>query len=501
MFRVGNRAQLAKTLDFWYSGPMRITWPSVSTVAKSLSARLLILTLFFVMVSEVLIYVPSIAQFRRGYLEQRIASAELASLALEATPDQIVDRDFEQALLDRAEAKAVVVKRQETRTLILGNGTPPSVDASFDLRGASLPTLVRDAFGVMLNPDRTVRVVAEAEDMSGVVIELVLDEAPLRSEMFRFSGRILSLSLIISFVTAGLVFLSLNMLMVRPMRRITASMVGFRQAPEDESSTIVPTSRRDEIGTAQRELADMQSELRAALKQKERLAELGTAVSKINHDLRNILATAQLVSDRIAGSGDPEVRRLTPTLMSAIDRAVELCSQTLQFGRAREAPPQRSNFAVRDLVDDIRTSLGISGEEQPIWENEISANLQFSADREQIFRALMNLCRNALEAIAGQSDGRISLTAGLKSNCATIYIADNGPGLPDVARENLFEPFKGSARAGGTGLGLTISRDLVRAHGGDLTLYKSDEYGTTFRIEFPSNLHEIGQARSRKASM
>ena len=477
-----------------------MSWPRMTVVAKSLSARLLVLTLFFVMVAEVLVYVPSIAQFRLSYLEQRIASAELASLALDAVPDQNVSRDFEQDLLDRAEARAVIVKREETRTLILGNGTPPSVDATFDLRGASLPGLVRDAFGVMANPGRTVRVVAEAEGQPGVSIEIVLDEASLRSAMFSFSARILSLSLVISFLTAGLVFLSLNTLMVRPMRRITESMIEFREKPEDAGRTIIPTSRRDEIGMAQRELADMQSELRLALKQKERLAELGLAVSKINHDLRNILATAQLVSDRLSESGDPEVRRLAPTLIASIDRAVELCSQTLQFGRAREAAPLRRLFVLREVVEEVRTSLGISGEEQPIWENEVVSKLRISADREQMLRALINLCRNALEAVTGQSDGRITNTAGLKANCATVYVADNGPGLPDIARRNLFKPFKGSARAGGTGLGLAISRDLMRAHGGDLTLYKSDEYGTTFRIEFPSNVHEIDQVRSRKAS-
>ena len=117
---------------------MSVSWPRMTVVAKSLSARLLVLTLFFVMVAEVLVYVPSIAQFRLSYLEQRIASAELASLALDAVPDQNVSRDFEQDLLDRAEARAVVVKRKETRTLILGNRMPPTVDATFDLRGASL---------------------------------------------------------------------------------------------------------------------------------------------------------------------------------------------------------------------------------------------------------------------------------------------------------------------------------------------------------------------------
>ena len=115
--------------------------------------------------------------------------------------------------------------------------------------------------------------------------------------MIDFAGRILLLSVMISLITAGLVFLSLNALMVRPMRRITASMMAFRRDPEDPAATLPQTSRADEIGMAQRELIDMQASLRAALRQKERLAALGTAVTKINHGLRNILPTAALVSE------------------------------------------------------------------------------------------------------------------------------------------------------------------------------------------------------------
>ncbi len=411
-------------------------------LVHSLSARVLVLTLFFVMVSEILIYLPSIASFRMSYLQERVAAAELATLALEATPDKMVSAELEQSLLDQAEVLAVVVKMEEVRSLVLGAAPLDTINGFYDIRETTLVARIRDAFETMAKADRTTRVVDSARGESEMLIDLVMAEAPMRAEMFSFSWRILSLSLVISFVTAGLVFFSLIFFFVRPMARITEAMIAFRESPEDVKQTVIATSRRDEIGVAQRELADMQFELRAALRQKEHLAQLGTAVAKINHDLRNIFATAQLVSDRLAVSGDPEVQRLTPTLVKAIDRAVELCTQTLQFGRARETPPSRTRFPLRDLIEDVGAALGLNENDAPFWENEVQGDLEISADREQIFRVLLNLSRNAVDALRDQPDGRIAITGGLRNHCATIYIADNGPGMPTTARENLFKPFK-----------------------------------------------------------
>src|SRR3546814_2534761 len=101
-------------------------------------------------------------------------------------------------------------------------------------------------------------------------------------------------------------------------------MVAFRANPEMAANTRPPSGRSDEFGIAQPGLATMQQGLRAALLQKTRLAALGTAVTKVNHDLRNILATASLISDRLAKSGDPAVRSMAPALVHAIDRALHL---------------------------------------------------------------------------------------------------------------------------------------------------------------------------------
>ncbi len=462
---------------------MRETRFSLPPLLKSLSARLLVLTIFFVMVAEVLIYVPSIARFRLVYLDERLARAHLASQTLIATPDHMISEELERELLAQVEARAVILKRTESRTLILSEDMPPEVDAMFDLRGATPMELIGDAFGTLMAAPRVIRVVGQVPRDPALIVEVLLEEAPMRAAMYDYSRRILILSVVISLITATLVYVSLQLLMVRPMRRITESMMAFHAAPENAASDIVPSGRSDEIGMAQRELAQMQSDLRAAFTQRERLAALGAAVSKISHDLRNILATAQLVSDRLAASADPEVQRITPTLIGSIDRAINLCARTLSFGRADKPAPQARRFDLKDLVDDVGASVALAEEGLVAWRNEVPADFDVNADREQIFRVLLNLGNNSVQAI--EREGEIRVTAARGQGKVVIELADTGTGLSGRAREHLFEAFAGAGRAGGTGLGLVIARDLMRAHGGEVRLISSGADGTTFRLELP----------------
>ena len=457
-----------------------------SGLFSSLSVRLLVLTVAFVMLAEVLIYVPSIARFRLTYLEERIDAAHLASLALDATPNRIVSPELEEQLLTRAMVYAVVIKRRDSRSLMLGGGMPPVVDAAFDLRQATPLSLIADAF-VALWPwhRRAIRVVGTVAAAPDMVVEAILDERPMQTAMYDYSGRILTLSIAISLITAVLVFVSLHGLLVRPMRRITQSMIEFRNDPEDPARTIAASARGDEVGIAQRELADMQSRLRAALRQKNHLAALGTAVSKINHDLRNILATAQLVSDRLAGSEDPEVKRVAPTLVRSLDRATALCANVLRYGRAEEAEPTRVPFELHALVDDVTVALGLSLPDGVRVENAVDPGFILNADREQIFRVLLNLGRNAAEALTGAHGGHITVSAARGGGLVDIRIRDNGAGVPAESVAGLFQAFSGSSRSGGTGLGLAIARDLMVGHGGDIKLLETGATGTVFQLLLP----------------
>ncbi|MCH9012185.1 MAG: HAMP domain-containing histidine kinase [Proteobacteria bacterium] len=455
---------------------------SLPPLAQSLSARLLLLTIAFVMLAEVLIYAPSIGRFRLVYLEERLAAAHLAILALEATPDQMIGEDLKRELLDHVGAYSVGLTRPGAGKLMLMVTTPGPVDASYDLREAGFFGLIGDAFMTLMDDGgRILRVVGVSPKDRKTLVEVVLEETPLRRQMLGYSERILALSLVISLFTAALVYLSLHLLMVRPMRRITESMARFRDDPEDASRIIKPSARSDEVGVAQRELAEMQEGLRGALRQRARLAALGAGITKISHDLRNILATARLVSDRLVESEDPEVRRTAPTLLSAIDRAVNLCAQTLNFTSEGAPAVDLSRFDLGELVREVGASLPEQRNGQARWHSLIEENFEVSADREQLHRVLSNLGQNAVQAGAT----KVEVAARRDDDCFVIDVTDNGPGLSPRARAHLFKPFAGSSHPGGTGLGLAIARELMRAHGGDVQLERSTSEGTSFRLILP----------------
>ena len=472
---------------------------------KSLSARLLILTVFFVMVSEVLIFVPSVARYRMTYFENRLAAGYLATLAFEASPTAHLDQGLVDKLLARVGAQGVGLARANGTVLRLDRAEPPRPDFTIDLTHPDIMLAIRGSLRTLFGSgDRMLRVLGPAGPLPDPLplagearvgadtVEVLLNERPLREELWDFGIRILELSLVISLVTAALVYLSLQWLLVRPMRRITASMVEFREDPEDASRVIAASRRSDEIGVAERELAVLQRTVRQALGQRARLATLGTAVTKINHDLRNILATARLVTDGLTASAAPEVRRVAPRLLDAIDRAVALCTSTLDFSREGAPPLAPSRFPLASLIGEIAPGLAVSAQDLEI-ECAMPSDLAVRADRDQLYRVLINLARNAVEAGAH----RLRFSAAREGGTIAVEITDDGHGLPPKARENLFRPFFGSARPGGSGLGLAIARELVRAHGGELNLVSSTGAGTVFRLTLPAPAaRELSRARA-----
>jgi signal transduction histidine kinase len=452
-------------------------------ILRSLSARLLVLTVFFVMLGEVLLFVPSVARYRMTYFEQHLAAAHIATLALIASPTGKLDQALTDELLAEAGVHEVVLRRpNDTVVRMLDGPSPPEPDVVIHFGGGNVPIMIQRSFQTLFSTgNRVIQIIGASPFEPDTQVEILLDEAPLREAMWQFGGRIFQLSITISLIAAVLVYLSLRWLLVRPMRRITESMALFSRDPEDASRVIVPRGGRDEIGVAEKELAAMQETVRHALGQRARLAALGTAVTKINHDLRNILATARLVTDGLAASAASEVRKVAPRLIDAIDRAIALCSRTLDFSREGAPPFAPSRFALRPLLAEIGPSLAVSPDDFAI-EIEVSPELAVKADRDQIYRVFLNLARNSAEAGAH----RLRITAVRNDDTLAIDVADDGPGLPPRARDNLFRPFAGSARPGGSGLGLAIARELMRLHGGDLVLVASTGAGTMFRVAMPA---------------
>jgi signal transduction histidine kinase len=469
-----------------------------------LSGKLLLLTILFVMITEVLVYVPSIANFRLNWLNDRLAAARTAALVLDAAPTGMVPESLTRQLLSSIGAKAVAMKTGDQRRLLAVSETLPPVQHDIDMRDMRWYTAVIDAFGTLLSNDDDIMRVVGAAPRGGEFVEIVLKETPLREAMLRFSANVLLLSLFISAMTAALVYLSLHYLFVRPMRRITAEMVAFREEPENPGRITVASGRADELGIAERELAAMQTDIASMLHQKSRLAALGLAVSKINHDLRNLLASAQLFSEGLSHLPDPRVQRFAPKLMRSLERAIELCQSTLSYGRAQEPPPVRKPIELERLVEEVRETLGLADAAQIGWIVAVERSMMVDADHDQLLRVLLNLTRNAAQALEARAPNdplrdQIRITGRREGSVAVIEVSDTGPGFPEKAREHLFEAFQSSDRRGGTGLGLAIAAELVRAHGGQIRLVDSN-IGATFRIEIPDRPVDIHAPHTERVS-
>lgn len=453
---------------------------------NTLSGRFLILTTIFVMLAEVLIFVPSVARFREDYLLSRLERAQIASLALLA--DDMIDPGLEEELLRNAEVFNVVLRRDEARQLILSAPVPHPIDSTYDLRNASAMVLIRDAMMQLFDSTpRAIRVIGNPVREAGLLIEVTMETAPLRAAMVDYGLRILLLSAVISVITAIMLFLAVRAFLVHPIKRLVRQIQNYAADPEDNRRIINPTAGVTELREAEEALKTLETQLTGALRQKERLAQLGGAVAKISHDLRNILTSAQLFTDRIEMSEDPAVKRLAPKLVNSITRAVNLCETTLAFGKAEEPAPRLARVRLSDIVDDV-----IAGERLAVGEADISlsedipSGMILLADPEQLYRVLANLLRNARQAIqGGKGDGEISIRASESADHWDISISDTGPGLPPKAKEHLFTAFTGGTRKGGTGLGLVISAELVRGHGGQLLLDHTGPDGTGFTIRLP----------------
>ncbi len=464
-------------------------------ILNTLSGRFLILTTVFVMLAEVLIFVPSVARFREDYLLLRLEKAQIASLVLLA--EEQIAMPLEEELLKNADVFNVVLRRDQARQLALSGPIPAPIEASFDLRDPSPWELIGDAMRRLVNPgDDVIRVIGSPVQDAGMLIEVTMGTEQLRAEMIEYGLRILILSAVISVFTATLLFLAVRGFLVRPIKRVVAAMSSYAEAPEDARRIIEPAAGLTELREAENALASLQTQLTGSLKQKERLAQLGGAVAKISHDLRNILTVAQLFSDRLERSDGPSVQRAAPKLVASLSRAVNLCESTLAFGKAEEPPPRLSRVPLSQIVGEVLEGEKLSDDSHGIaFHEDVPSGMLVRADPEQLYRVIANLIRNARQAIqaTGQS-GEIAVSANETESDWGIQITDSGPGLPIKAQEHLFQPFQGGARKGGIGLGLAIAAELIRGHGGKLQLLSTGPDGTKFLVTLPKAVAVLDEA-------
>jgi len=190
--------------------------------------------------------------------------------------------------------------------------------------------------------------------------------------------------------------------------------------------------------------------------------------------------------------------------MRSLERAIALCQSTLSYGAAQEPPPDRKPALLETLVDEVRESLGAHPESGIRWIYSIERGMVLDCDRDQLLRVLLNIARNAVQALESRapndpSRDQIRITGRREGAVAVIELSDTGPGLSQKARLHLFEAFQASTRTGGTGLGLAIAAELVRAHGGEIKLVDGT-IGATFRFTIPDRAVDLQAWRSEHAS-
>jgi len=416
----------------------------IHIVRSGLSAKLLILTAIFVLIAEVLIFVPSIANFRNDWLKDHLLTAEAASIVYLDSSDLMLSEGAGQNLLETTSAITVAIRRDGISRLMATSGNTSELIQHIDLDNSTAFGSIRSSLSMLFaKPDSQYRVFGTMRS-SDAIMELVQEVKYIQSSMWRYARNVALLSLLISIITAALVYFALYRLIVLPIIRISSNMDEFSKTPQNASLVYRPTKRLDEIGTAEKCLAAFQGDLQQTLRHK---------------------------------------------LIKTIDRAVDYTKSVIDYGRALEAPPKRRKLILNVIANDVADLLGLENSFVIRWANDIPLDLEADADPEQLFRILMNLCRNSQQAmIDADLEGRdkvLRVMAERIENEVHIKVCDTGPGIPDHVKEKIFTPFEGSTKAGGTGLGMAIVMELLKSHGGSISISKTDETGTEFHLIIP----------------
>lgn len=458
---------------------------------SGLSVKIIATIVVVILAVEIVVYLPSAANFRQSWLDDRLRVGTVAARVLDAVPDAMnLPRTLTDRLLTSAGAYAIAYRREAQSQLIERDGFEmPAELATVDMRQRDPASLMLGTLDTLFaNGNRTLRIVGEEEGRPDGIIEVLMPEAPLRNALWVYSRNLFILSMILAIITSAVLYVLVSRILIAPIRRLTANMVDFSEAPENPMLIIAPSSRGDELGIMERGLAEMETDIYSMLRQRRHLADLGLAVAKINHDLRNTLTSAQLLSDQVANVDDPNVQRLAPRLVLSIDRAIGFAQSVLDYGRQSVTPPKPVPVDLRLLLDEAAFDAGLVGHPTIAWRNGVPDAVTISADPDQFARIFDNLLKNAREALEAAASKITSPAVAIEldetDEWLTLSITDNGPGLPPRARDNLFVAFEGSARAGGTGLGLAIARELTEAHGGRLT-FVDQPVGTRFDVVLP----------------
>ncbi len=460
-----------------------------------LAGRVLAITISFVFIAMALFYVARLAAFREMWLHNKLTSAETVIQAFDAAGANEMPPELARNLLASVGVKSISITTASGERVLAVPGERLAEARTVNLDSEMFPDSVGAAFRTLLAKPGTLIRVADGASPDEAGIAVTLDEAPLIAALWRVSHTFLNIALMIAAVVTCVLWTALWQMVLRPVRRLTSNIIAFGENPQDVSGMIAPSGRHDEIGRAETALAAMQGTLAHELAQRKRLAELGMAVARINHDLRNMLTAAQLISDRLATIPDPLAQRLAPRLVATLDRAIQFCQATLTYGAAREQPPNRRRFDLSELVRQVTEAARAETDDAIEYHIDIPPRFEVYADADQVLRVIENLTRNAAQALLanGTLEDRpkaIRFASIRTEGVALIEISDTGPGFPADQSDRIFEPFHKSTSQIGAGLGLAIAADLVSRNGGAIALApaRADDFycGARFLIKLPT---------------
>ena len=460
-----------------------------------LAARVLAVTIGFVLLAMGLFYATRLTAHREMWLHSKIGWVETSVGAFGLAGPTPPSRDLSQMILNSVGVKWIAVETPAGRREFVVAGGPPAGAEAITAEDRSFFESLSNTFRTLFAAPGTIVKLSVAAQGGEPAIELAFDETPLIHSLRRVSKNFATISLIIAAVVTCVLWAALWRMVLRPVRGLTSNIIAFGESPQDASRVITPSGLRNEIGRAEAALAIMERSLAHELAQGKRLAELGMAVARINHDLRNILSAAQLISDRLATIPDPLAQNLAPRLVATLDRAIQFCQSTLTYGASRELPPSRRRFDLCGLVAQVVESGRAENGAAIDYNIEVPPRFCVYADPDHVLRVLENLSRNAAQALMskGAADGRpkaIRFAAIRTDGLALIEVSDTGPGFPPDQCERIFEPFHKSTTDVGAGLGLAIAADLVTRNGGAITLApaRADDFycGARFLIKLPT---------------
>lgn len=458
------------------AGPA-LTPPKRPTFRLSLSGQLLTVTLWFVLTLQALMFVPAMATYREQWIESRLDDAQLLALTHQHS---LMPIEQWEVVLEKANLKSIRIVDDDGKSMHLQGRQRILQARLIDVRGygywQSLSETISDFFG---NPGRHMRLVAYSSVPSIHKLEVVVSADELGRDMRKHARRVAITGTLVSIVSALIVYFALSRMFVRPLLRVNRAMRTFRNGPDQPENIITPSGRHDELGRAEWELQHLQTEVQRALIERRRLAALGQAVAKIAHDLRNMLSTAHLSVDRLSASADPKVASPAKRLAKSISRASTLAETAMSYGKAEEPAPKPTPLMLKKVLEFAADDAGLG--EECLLNFRLGKRVRVYADPDQVHRVFMNIFKNAREAGATE----ITVVAKSDDQDAVIDLVDNGPGIPERLQEQLFQPFSGSTRADGFGLGLSIVKELLELNKGKILLQNTDETGTHFAVVLP----------------